>query len=294
MRNFIRKIREKIRLVNYEIAESGLRIPFLLMLSLAIIVIALDIIFWNEEFLTGIIAEGNGMLLDLILVVTLLGYFEFRRNKRNELITIRRELNILRRSKNEEDVLKKGDLIRYINKRKVKFTDLKHFFFDGIVLPDSDFSGLNMRFCSFAKAKIPLCKFRKTDLFEVNFQNSILIQSDFTDAYLYEADFSGAELNRVIFNGADLTHVNFLGAQNLTQDQLMSGKNWENSYRDPTLACGKPIPDPNKLSLAHQFRKAFRNGGNPMYPYQFVKIHNLDGTIETIVEKNDDYKEEEW
>ena len=62
------------------------------------------------------------------------------------------------------------------------------------------------------------------------------------EADLEEADLTGAYLRGADLRGAKLEGANLTGAKNLTCEQLQTAQHWEESYRDPDLACGADIP----------------------------------------------------
>ena len=61
-------------------------------------------------------------------------------------------------------------------------------------------------------------------------------------ARLMEADLEEADLTGAYLRGAKLEGANLTGAKNLTCEQLQTAQHWEESYRDPDLACGADIP----------------------------------------------------
>lgn len=87
--------------------------------------------------------------------------------------------------------------------------------------------GLDLIGANFASAD-----FRKADLRGTNMSDVVL-----TDARL-----DGANLFRAVLDRADLTGASLIGAQFLTCDQLVAAQNWQSTQRDPSLACGAPIP----------------------------------------------------
>ena len=60
---------------------------------------------------------------------------------------------------------------------------------------------------------------------------------------LTRAHLEGANLFKAILQDADLDGAVLLGAQFLNCAQLITARNWANAVRDPSLACGAPIPE---------------------------------------------------
>ena len=88
---------------------------------------------------------------------------------------------------------------------------------------------------------------RGLDLTSANLSDADLRQADLRGAILHEAELTrahleGANLFKAILKDANLDGVVLLGAQFLNCAQLVTARNWANADRDPSLACGAPIP----------------------------------------------------
>jgi len=88
---------------------------------------------------------------------------------------------------------------------------------------------------------------RGLDLTWVNLSDADLRQADLRGAILRGAQLTrahleGANLFKAILKDADLNGAVLLGAQFLNCAQLVMARNWANTDRDPSLACGAPIP----------------------------------------------------
>lgn len=79
------------------------------------------------------------------------------------------------------------------------------------------------------------------DLRGANLQGAT-IKGDFVDADLRTADLRWANLEEANFHRANLDGANLIGAASLSCEVLTVANNWQNSYRNPELACGAPIP----------------------------------------------------
>jgi len=102
---------------------------------------------------------------------------------------------------------------------------------------------------------------RKVDLKAQNLANANLARTDLrgadlTGKDLSRADLRGADLSGATLRSATLTEANLTsaaltsadlrGARGLQCRQLAAARYWETSYRDPALACGRPVPSPVK------------------------------------------------
>lgn len=88
---------------------------------------------------------------------------------------------------------------------------------------------------------------RGLDLTWANLSDADLRQADLRGAILRgtqltRAHLEGANLFKAILQDADLDGAVLLGAQFLNCAQLVTARNWANADRDPSLACGAPIP----------------------------------------------------
>ena len=81
-----------------------------------------------------------------------------------------------------------------------------------------------------------------TNLKQANLVGASLWRACLKDANLAGANLKGADLTGANLTGAWLSGAKLQGAKNLTCEQLQKAKYWEESYRDPDLACGADIP----------------------------------------------------
>lgn len=88
---------------------------------------------------------------------------------------------------------------------------------------------------------------RGLDLTWANLSDADLRQADLRGtilrgAQLTRAHLEGANLFKAVLEDADLDGAVLLGAQFLNCAQLIAARNWANTDRDPSLACGAPVP----------------------------------------------------
>lgn len=89
---------------------------------------------------------------------------------------------------------------------------------------------------------------RGLDLTWANLSNADLRQADLRGAILRgarltRARLDGANLFKAVLKDADLGGAVLVGAQFLNCAQLVTAHNWARADRDPSLACGAPIPE---------------------------------------------------
>ena len=90
---------------------------------------------------------------------------------------------------------------------------------------------------------------RQSSLSGKNLRGADLSDAALQRSNLSAANLRGVDLRRSLLQGtslmgADLAGADLRGATGVTCEQLASASGWDEAYRDPTLACGRPIPDP--------------------------------------------------
>jgi len=267
--------------------ESGLWFVLVLLLLIGTGVGVLDVIHWDGELAKGILAESNAVLMDIFLLGIVIALYEYRRKRHEEVRDLHKELSQLRNWNAPEGILRKvqlvGDLAAKGQKpATLRFYDLREASLNGYCL-----SGIDMRFVVLVHAFMVRTELVASDLFCADFSDSVLVEANLTNAKLGEANFSGALLSGAILAGADVNNADFRGARELTREQLTSASNWQKAYRDPVLACGAGIPQPDKKPLGNTIREQLRARGNPTAPYRLVTFVHLDGRTETQAEEED-------
>ena len=100
----------------------------------------------------------------------------------------------------------------------------------------------NLRKAILQHAVLTRARLRGADLRGARLQGA-----DLSDADLRDADLQGADLRcNSVLNGVR-RYTNLLRARGLTCSQLGQANGWEDSFRDPDLACGEEIPDHRRL-----------------------------------------------
>ena len=95
-----------------------------------------------------------------------------------------------------------------------------------------DLAGASLRGLDLSSADLGAANLRKADL-----RGAILRSARLAGARLDEAN-----LFKAVLEDADLDGAVLLDAQFLNCAQLVTARNWANAARDPSLACGMPIP----------------------------------------------------
>jgi len=81
------------------------------------------------------------------------------------------------------------------------------------------------------------------DLSDADLRQADLRGAVLRGARLTHARLEGANLFKAVLKDADLDGAVLLGAQFLNCAQLVTARNWASADRDPSLACGAPIPE---------------------------------------------------
>lgn len=105
-------------------------------------------------------------------------------------------------------------------------------------LDQVSFEGANLQKATLRHAVLTRARLRRADLRRARLQGA-----DLSDADLLGADFEGADMRSNATLNDVPTYTNLLRARGLTCSQLQKANGWEQTLRDPELACGEDIPD---------------------------------------------------
>lgn len=172
--------------------------------------------------------------------------------------------------------------LRGVNLRRAKLAKATLFGADlgGATLSDADLRGANLHGVNLQEAILVGAQLTKARLLNANLREADLRLANLEEADLTHANMQGADLRGAYLRGADLSGANLQGADlrmtrvdldkmkesNLfgmgaelthvliriadtegvkwpTCEQITGAEHWEESYRDPDLACGAPLPD---------------------------------------------------
>ena len=136
------------------------------------------------------------------------------------------------------------------------------------------FKGMRLARMNLKEAWLPGAELTFGRLDQVNLEGANLQKAILHNAVLTRARLGGADLRRARLQGADLSgsilegadlrdadmrdnyslndvqmYTNLLGVHGLTCPQLQQANGWQQTFRDPHLACGADIPDHGRLGV---------------------------------------------
>lgn len=165
-------------------ADRPVLLSFLVFLAAGGLVIPLSLDAWlgNPEFLTNVMAEAHGTLLDLLLFGCLLLWFDQKAERKRRIEKYTNAINDLLGWDAEMATYRIVGNVRRLNREGVSPESLKQAYLRGADLRDANLSETSVH---------------RADLSEADLQNA-----DLSDAYLGTADFSGANLQKADLSGA--------------------------------------------------------------------------------------------
>ncbi len=186
-------------------------------------------------------SEPGSAVQDLARTRTLLVLRRLDLNRRNHVLRFLADAWLLGRVNplGEETEEAKKARIALLAKADMEGMDLSGAKLNGVNLSWSNLSGANLRDAEFRWANLYSARLRGSDLRGADFGSANLTSAKFYRAKLRGADMGDANLDGAHFGSADLR-----GAKNITCDQLRKALKFESAYRDESLACGLPIPNP--------------------------------------------------
>ena len=120
-----------------------------------------------------------------------------------------------------------------------------------LVLDGTDLRRADLRRATLFEAKLLGANLRGADLRDTDLRRAALAGAILKGADLQGARLDGASVFQVLAQWLGprmrsptewAVRADFRGARNLTCEQLSQAAHWEQSFRDPGLACGRPIP----------------------------------------------------
>lgn len=165
-------------------ADRPVLLSFLVFLVLTGAIVPLSLDYWLHDpgFLTNVVAEIHGMLLDLLLFGCLLLWFDQKAERRRRIEQYENAIEDFLGWATEEAMYRTVGNIRRLNREGAVPETLKNAY-----LRDADLKGADLAETSLHGA----------DLSEADLQNA-----DLSDTYLGNADFSGANLRKADLSGA--------------------------------------------------------------------------------------------
>jgi len=220
-------------------ADRPVLLSFLVFLAVGGILVPVSLEDWlgNPEFLTNVLAEAHGTLLDLLLFGCLLLWFDQKAERKRRIEKYTNAINDLLGWNAEMAMYRIVGNIRRLNRESVPPESLKRAYLKGADLKGADLSETSVH---------------QADLSDADLQNA-----DLSDAYLGSVDLSGANLQKANLSGAHfgvfagvvaaedgqetaLTGVNLRGAdlrdiRNATAETFAEAKTLFKARLDPEL-----------------------------------------------------------
>ena len=112
-------------------------------------------------------------------------------------------------------------------------------------LTEATLRGADLTGATLREATLPEATLHGATLRGVDLSKAILREATLTEADLSEATLTGADLTEATLTGADLTEATLTGTalsgvENLTEEQILSAKNWREAYLPGYLNLSKP------------------------------------------------------
>ena len=188
-------------------ADRPVLLSFLVFLIVAGLLVPLSLDAWlgNPEFLTNVLAEAHGMLMDLLLFGCLLLWFDQKAERKRRIENYTNAISDLLGWDREMATYRIVGNIRRLNREGVPPESLKRAYLKGADLKDANLS--------------------ETSVHGADFSGADLRNADFSGSYLGAADFSGANLERVDFSGAHFGVFAGVMASEDEQDTTLEGAN---------------------------------------------------------------------
>jgi hypothetical protein len=188
-------------------ADRPVLLSFLVFLAVGGVLIPLSLDAWlgNPEFLTNVLAEAHGTLLDLLLFGCLLLWFDQKAERKRRIEKYTNAINDLLGWDAEMATYRIVGNIRRLNREEAAPETLKEAYLKDADLKDADLSETSVH---------------QADLSGANLQNA-----DLSGAYLGAADFTGANLQKVDFSGAHFGVFAGVVASEGEQETVLDGAN---------------------------------------------------------------------
>jgi len=123
--------------------------------------------------------------------------------------------------------------------------DLRETNLRGANLHAANLSGANLSWADLSGADLI-----GADLIGADLGGAKLGGANLSGANLHAANLSGADLSEADLTRANLDRADLIGAVGVTCASLVTASDWQSAYRDPELACGAEIPEPEKSDAA--------------------------------------------
>ena len=193
-----------------KIKDTWGKIPDTIRISLTVFGIALPV--WiitvviikrflgKGTFGEGLLIEAFGMILDILVIVIVIQWFNEKKEKARKIEQWKEEIDDYRGWDEKEATYRIVGMIRRLNKENVTRIDLSFCFLKGANLLVANLEWANLKYA----------KLEGADLWDANLEG----------AELGHTNLKGADLSFANLEGANLLAANLKGVKNLTIEQL--------------------------------------------------------------------------
>ena len=214
-------------------ADRPVLLSFLVFLAVSGILVPVSLDDWleNPEFLTNVLAEAHGTLLDLLLFGCLLLWFDRKAERKRRIEKYTNAISDLLGWHAEMAMYRIVGNIRRLNREGVPPESLKRAYLKGADLKGADLS--------------------ETSLHEADLSGADLQNANLSNTYLGTADLSGANLQKATLSGAHFGVFAGVVASEDEQDTALSGANLRGAdLRDIRNATAETFADVETLFKA--------------------------------------------
>ena len=233
--SFLQKRVKKVTDVFNSIIEKPLLTSTLVLLIVTIIVIALSLSYYINEFDTFIqqvLAEAHGMIFDIAVIGILIFWLNQNGEIRRRIRTYKDEIDDFRLWESEEAAFRTVGNIKRLNRHKIHEINLVNCHLPRTNLNYANLAGSNANSANISQSSLIESNLENARLNQTNFENSNLNQANLKGAYASGANFKDAFLIKAHFENAFLIKANFNNAflmeANLQNCYLM-GADFENA-----------------------------------------------------------------
>lgn len=220
-------------------ADRPVLLSFLVFLAAAGLILPVSLDYWlhEPEFLTNVLAEAHGMLLDLLVFGCLLLWFDQKAERQRRIDTYRNAIEDFLGWETEEAMYRIVGNIQRLNREGAVPETLKHAYLAAGDLKGADLSETSLNGATLAEA----------DLEHADLSDTYLGNADFSGANLRKADLSGAHVGvfagmrapggttETTLAGATLREANLRGIRNATAETFRDVDTLYKARLDPEL-----------------------------------------------------------
>lgn len=233
--SFLKKQRQKLQDLFYEVVERPMLTSSLVLLIVTIIVLGFSMTYYVNDFGSfwpNILAEAHGMIFDIAVIGILLFWLNQNGERRQRIRTYKDEIDDFRLWESEEAAFRTVGNIKRLNRHRIHEINLVNCYLartnlNYVNLRGSNLNSANMSNSSMIETNLENARFNQTNL-----ENSNLNQANLRGAYASGANFKDSFLIKTQFEGAFLIKTNFrnsfLMEANLQNSYLM-GADFENA-----------------------------------------------------------------